>query len=81
MINCISIIIASILSSLILLNIAYIVTIVKRRCTNTIIDNRQLADDGLLYSSLNIYLNKLILCKPNVIDDDGNPITVKYQCG
>jgi hypothetical protein len=43
----------------------------KRRCTNTIIDNRQLADDGLPYSNLKIYLNKLIA---TVWDNDMNMI-------
>ena len=54
---------------------------VKRHRTNTIIDNRRLADDGLLYSDLNMYINKLILCKPDAMDDDGNPLTIKYSCG
>jgi hypothetical protein len=54
---------------------------VKRRRTNTIIDNRRLADDGLPYSDLNMYINKLILYKPDAMDDDGNPLTIKYSCG
>jgi hypothetical protein len=53
----------------------------KRRRTNTIIDNRRLADDGLPYSDLKIYLNKFILRKPDAIDDNGNPISIKYSCG
>ena len=54
---------------------------VKRCCTNTIIDTRWLADDGLLYLELKMYTEKLILCKPDEIDDDGKLITVKYSCG
>jgi len=53
----------------------------KRCRTNTIIDNCRLTDNGLLYSDLKIYLNKLILCEPDAIDDNGNPISIKYLCG
>jgi len=53
----------------------------KRRRTNTIVDSRRLADDGLPYSDLKMYTDKLIIRKPDTIGDDGNPITVKYQCG
>ena len=75
------IIITSSLSSLICYQFNYIIAIGKHRRTNTIIDNRQLADDGLPYSDLKMYLNKLILRKVDAVDDDGNPISVKYSCG
>jgi len=45
------------------------------------VDSRWLADDGLPYSDLKMYTDKLIICKPDTIGDDSNPITVKYQCG
>jgi hypothetical protein len=75
------IIITLLLSSLIHHKLIYIITMGKRRRTNTIIDNRRLADDGLPYSDLKIYLNKFILRKPDAIDDNGNPISIKYSCG
>ena len=54
---------------------------VKRQRTNTIIDNRRLAEDGLPYSNLNMYINKLIHYKLDEIDDDGNPVTIVYSYG
>jgi hypothetical protein len=35
----------------------------KRQCANTAQDNRQLAEDGLPWSNLYMYTNKLILRK------------------
>jgi len=54
---------------------------VKRRRTNTIIDPRRIAEDGLPYSDLKMYTEKLILRQVDEIDDDGVLITVKYTCG
>jgi hypothetical protein len=73
------IVITLLLHSILYCQFNYIVSIVKRRCANTIIDNRQLADDSLPYSELKIYTNKLILCKPDVTDSNGDPVTVQYS--
>ena len=79
--------ICSIMTITLLLNLSiryrfiYTIIIRKRRCTNTIVDSRRLADDGLPYSDLKMYTDKLIIRKPDTIGNDGNPITVKYQCG
>ena len=51
---------------------------VKRRRTNTIIDNRRLAEDGLPFSDLKMYIEKLIIRQIDEIDDDGIVLTVKY---
>ena len=53
---------------------------VKRRCTNTIIDNRRLAEDGLPFSDLKMYTEKLILHQIAEIDDHSMLVTVKYTC-
>jgi hypothetical protein len=58
-----------------------IIIIVKRRCTNTIIDNRRLAEDSLPFSDLKMYTEKLILHQIEEIDNHGVLLTVKYTCG
>jgi hypothetical protein len=54
---------------------------VKRRCTNTILDNRRLAEDSLPYSDLKMYTEKLIIQQFDQVNDDGVVLTVKYSCG
>jgi hypothetical protein len=53
----------------------------KRCCTNTIVDNRQLAEDGLLVSDLKMYTEKLILRQIDQINDYGILFTVRYTYG